>query len=153
MAEKVVTPDPTMNKVPGVVMPPEEPKPQLRKPLTPENMKDGDDARNVYNPDKQPNPWHNYTQSSNAKPENIQPTLSKVLPPTYNKQMNYGQTSKESFASNQIYPEHPTGLEPPPRQVTNQLRQPLILENPHNENSDFKNWYNPNKSNNPTAYT
>jgi hypothetical protein len=28
----------------------------------------------------------------------------------------------------------------------------LILENPHNENTDFKNWYNPDKYNNPTAY-
>lgn len=40
----------------------------MRKPLTPENMKDGDDARNVYNPDKQPNPWHNYTQSTVVNP-------------------------------------------------------------------------------------
>jgi len=27
------------------------------------------------------------------------------------------------------------------------------LENPHNENSDFKNWYNPARYSNPTAYT
>lgn len=78
MAEHSSNHDPYMNKVPGVVMPPTESAPQMRKPLTPENMKDGDDARNVYNPDKQPNPWHNYTQST------IQPSFAKVLPPSYN---------------------------------------------------------------------
>jgi len=38
--------------VSGVVQPPTEHESQMRKPLIPENMKDGDDARNVYNPDK-----------------------------------------------------------------------------------------------------
>jgi len=28
-------------------------------------MKDGDDARNVYNPDKKPDPWHNYEKKNN----------------------------------------------------------------------------------------
>jgi hypothetical protein len=41
---------------PGVVQPPKEPEPQMKKPLIQENMKEGDDVRNVYNPDKQPNP-------------------------------------------------------------------------------------------------
>jgi hypothetical protein len=36
----------------------------MKKPLIPENMKDGDDVRNVYNPDKQPNPWHNYDKKN-----------------------------------------------------------------------------------------
>ena len=62
------------------------------------------------------------------------------------------QTS--AFIGQKIYPEHPTGLEPPPRNITpTQLKQPLIMENPHNENTDFKNWYNPDRGNNPTAYT
>lgn len=36
----------------------------MKKPLIPENMKDGDDVRNVYNPDKQPDPWHNYDKKN-----------------------------------------------------------------------------------------
>ena len=110
----------------------------MRKPLNQENMKDGDDVRNVYNPDKQPNPWHNYTQT--AAPY-AQP---KYLTPDFN---------RPSFISSQINPAHPTGLEPPPREYPAQLRQPLIMENPHNENTDFKNWYIPARSSNPTAYT
>jgi len=64
----------------------------LKKPLTPENMKDGDDARNVYNPDKKPYPWHNY-EKKNENPSTV-------------------------LVSKTIYPAHPTGLEPPPRELT-----------------------------------
>ena len=69
--------------------------------------------------------------------------MTKYLTPDYN---------RPSFIAHQINPAHPTGLEPPPREYPSQLRQPLILENPHNEYSDFKNWYNPERYSNPTAY-
>lgn len=55
-------------------------------------MKDGDDARNVYNPDKKPDPWHNY-EKKNENPSTV-------------------------LVSKTIYPAHPTGLEPPPRELT-----------------------------------
>lgn len=107
---------------------------QMVKPLVfPENAKDEHDLRNVYNPNKKPNPY--------------------IVSPDFMHKVKNDSSNATSKA--QINPASPTGLQEAPKDkdydVGHQLKKSLIVENKKNED-DMRNVYNPNKLGNPSLY-
>jgi hypothetical protein len=45
----------------------------MRKPVIPENQNDSHDIRNIYNPNKGPNPSNLYAQINPAHPTGLEP--------------------------------------------------------------------------------
>ena len=95
------------------------------KPLNFENRHEEDDLRNVYNPDKVPNPWiHSYHGSSLAQNEITPLRQDGLVPPPKDYQYDRpGQPIK-----------------------------PLNFENRHEED-DLRNVYNPDKKPNPWLHS
>lgn len=97
----------------------------MQKPLIPENKKDSNDMRNIYNPGK-----HEHTLGMYAQVK------------------NQTAVAQANHTLSQVWPAHPTGLEPAPKDqqydVPLQMRKPLIPENKHDTN-DLRNVYNPDK--------
>lgn len=104
LVQKVVNPDPTMNKVGVVPAPPDQQydvAPQMRQPLIWENRNESHDIKHYYNPDKTPTP-QNYI----SEQKQVYKQLANAT--SLDKALNNVTTLVT------INPAHPTGLVPPP---------------------------------------